>query len=100
VLKLRHFAVALLLASRLASAQYATVKTKLTQQNRGKERFVKVRIKRGLFGRFYIFHPENDRAAWSGGRWVSAEEDGAPAADVQVCKGALSKTSPPANPLD
>jgi hypothetical protein len=44
-------------------------------------------IRRGLFGRFYIFHQANDLLAWSGMRWVSCTEDGLPTPPdrTQVC---------------
>lgn len=34
------------------------------------------RIREGLFGRFYIFHPTRDDLAWSGSRWVDCSPDG------------------------
>lgn len=43
------------------------------------------RIKRGLFDLFYIFHPIDDRLAWSGSEWVLVREDGFPLGDAHVC---------------
>lgn len=44
------------------------------------------RIRQGLFGRWYIFHPdEGDAQAWSGARWVPADTDGIPIGKFQVC---------------
>jgi hypothetical protein len=43
------------------------------------------RLNQGLFDRWYIFHPTDDRRAWSGSRWVPVSEQGLPAGGVQVC---------------
>jgi hypothetical protein len=44
-------------------------------------------IRRGIFDRWYIFHPHTDYGAWSGSRWVSCMPGGLPAPpdNTQVC---------------
>lgn len=41
-------------------------------------------LRRGIFDRWFIFHPQNLTMAWSGSRWVGCCFDGLPY-DVQVC---------------
>lgn len=41
-------------------------------------------IRKGILGRWFIFHPHNLIKAWSGSRWVNCGYDGQPY-DVQVC---------------
>lgn len=45
---------------------------------------VKPRVKQGIFDRYFIFHPNDDRMAWSGARWVPCWPDGRPV-NIQVC---------------
>lgn len=42
-------------------------------------------VRQGIFGFWFIFHPNRDDRAWSGARWVEVRTDGCPAGDVQVC---------------
>lgn len=44
-------------------------------------------IRKGLFDRFYIFHPTMciPYLAWSGSTWVPATPEGVPTGGVQVC---------------
>ena len=42
-------------------------------------------FKKGLFDRWYIFHPWNITQAWSGSRWVPCMTNGFPIGDIQVC---------------
>lgn len=45
----------------------------------------KGRVKQGIFGRWYVFHPLFDGAAWSGLRWVECTPEGFPIGQAQVC---------------
>jgi len=42
-------------------------------------------IRKGAFGRWYIFHSFFLNEAWSGSRWVKASDDGVPLGEAQVC---------------
>lgn len=44
-----------------------------------------VAIRKGNFGRWYIFHPTSNRLAWSGSRFVQCTPAGLPTGGVQVC---------------
>ena len=44
-----------------------------------------VRLRQGIFGRWFILHEKLDDAARSGSRWVSVSENGMPTGGVQVC---------------
>lgn len=46
--------------------------------------FGDARIKQGVFGRWFIFHPMTDTLAWSGMQFVPCVE-GMPTGGVQVC---------------
>lgn len=46
---------------------------------------LRCRIKLGAFQRWYIFHEDDDRLAWSGQRWVHVTADGLPQEHVQAC---------------
>lgn len=41
-------------------------------------------LRKGIFDRWILVNPRNDREAWSGTRWV-AHIDGLPAEQVQIC---------------
>jgi|HubBroStandDraft_1064217.scaffolds.fasta_scaffold32770_9 hypothetical protein len=43
-----------------------------------------VRIRRGVFGRWYIIHETLNGNAWSGSRWTTVDEDCVPTGGVQV----------------
>lgn len=43
------------------------------------------RIRQGLFGRWYIFHPGTLAKGWSGSQWAGCSEDGYPTGMFQVC---------------
>ncbi len=47
--------------------------------------FMQPRIKLNAFGSYIIVHPSDDLLAWSGARWVPANEDGLAAGPVHVC---------------
>lgn len=42
------------------------------------------RLRQGIFGRWFIFHPEHDEA-WTGARWEICSADGVPTGQFQVC---------------
>lgn len=42
-------------------------------------------IRQGQFERWYIFHPEDVRLAWTGSQWTAVWPDGFPVGGVQVC---------------
>lgn len=50
----------------------------------GEGEIMKCVIRKGIFDRWFIFHPDNIVKAWSGSRWVTCSYDGNPRG-VQVC---------------
>lgn len=45
---------------------------------------MKCRIKKGLFDRWYLFHPIDDTLAWSGSQWASCALDGSSVGGTQI----------------